>query len=270
MTQSGSRFREFFGDFKKNRLQSISGLFVCDFIRKGFFMHLKARISPGLFISGLLVSLITLSLLPFYSHAQTSSSTLGSSDDETQELSYEDLLGRLKTHKSKIKKEQYHPYDDLFIHTSLGLVSSFSTFNWQNKSYSWQQNGINLGLGADLFSRLWYTEGVFRNYGVSSSSGQELTLRQLDFRIGYKDELQNPFKYHLGFGLSTRSLKITNIYTRASAEETTPAMLLYGRLMAQPNPNVSLGLDVTGRTPFVSSGVDRGSVEIGLLTVLSL
>lgn len=231
------------------------------------FNPLKLRNQSYIFAILMFVFLSTISL---GAAAQSSSAQSSLRDDEAQEISYDSLLSQLQSRQKKIVKEQHSPYDDVFVHASLGLVSSYSTFNWQNKISSWQQNGINLGLGADLFSRYWYGEGIFRNYGISSSSGQELTLRQYDFRIGFKDEIQFPFKYHLGFGLSTRTLKMTDLYTQASAEENSPAMLLFGRLMAQPNPNVSIGLDFCGRTPFASSGVDRGSLEFGLVTVLSL
>lgn len=196
------------------------------------------------------------------------STVLAASMADTEEVSYDDLLQQLRSHKSKYRKETVNSYDRLRIHTRMGLVSSFSSIAPLQKQQNWQQSGIQLSIGADLFSENWYTEGSFRNYGVSTKGREELSLRQLDFKIGYTDIIHSPWSFDFGAGLSTRTIEYR--LDSIKAEETSPAFLLYGGLRGQITPIVSMGFEVGGRSPFANSNIDRGSIEMGFLVGLSL
>lgn len=193
-----------------------------------------------------------------------------SQNEATEELTYDDLLSELKSHQSRFQKETHHPYDDLLIHAGLGLVSTVSSIEVQGSHKNWQQNGLELSVGADLFSKKWYTEGTFRNYGVESSGMTELSMKQLDFKIAFRDQLHNPLVYHLGAGLSTRSINYSDPFAKLSLSENSPAFLAFGGIGSELTPLVTIGLEVGARSPFVSSHLDRGSLELGLLLKLSI
>lgn len=188
---------------------------------------------------------------------------------DSQELTYEDLLGELKSRQSNMKKDAYHPYDDLLIHMGVGFVTTFSSLSVMGQSKSVQQSGLELSVGADLFSNQWYTEGTFRNYGVESNAREEISVKQLDFKIGFREQLQKPWAYHLGAGISTRSLKYSSVGNAINLEETSPAFLGFMGVEAQVSPFVSFGFEIGGRSPF-SSSLDRGSLEMGLILGLSI
>ena len=130
---------------------------------------------------------------------------------EYEEVGYEDLVRQISSKKKNLEdRRQPHPFDQVMIHSGLGYVNSFTVMDIQNKESQKYQNGIELSLGVDLFSENWYAETSFRNFGVTSYGSEEIILKELDLKVGYKDRLQKPFVFKIDGGLANRYLKINN------------------------------------------------------------
>jgi hypothetical protein len=182
-----------------------------------------------------------------------------------QDLSYDELLQEIQTHKSTLQNSSLPlPPENLQFHGGLGTITSYSTIKAFNQKKHFEQSGMQFSVGADLFSKQWFTEGTFRNYGSVIQSDEELFLKQLDLKVGYRSSWRYPWTSRVGGGLSTRSLKYTDLLRRKSQEETSPAFLLWGGITAQLSPAIGLGFEVGGRAPFVNSQLDQGSFELAL------
>lgn len=191
--------------------------------------------------------------------------TIVTSDPGSQDLSYDELLQEIQTHKSTLQSTSVlPPPENLQFHGGLGTITSYSTIKAFNQMKHFEQSGMQFTVGADLFSKQWFTEGTFRNYGSVIQSDEELYLKQLDLKVGHRSSWKYPWTSRLGGGLSTRNLKFTDLLRRKSQEETSPAFLLWGGISAQLSQAIGLGFEIGGRAPFVNSQLDQGSVELAL------
>ncbi len=201
--------------------------------------------------------------LPFKGLAMNSEET----SPDYEEVSYEDLLNRISNKKSYLKKESSSPFDEVLIHFGLAYVTSFSATSIPSNSLSNQLSGLQLSLGINLFSPHWYSEATWRNFGVHSRFSQEISLRELDFRIGFQEDLSAKWKYRLGTGLATRFMHYSDNKS-VNIDATTPALLINFGLFTPISDFVSLGAEVSGRSPLVSSS-DRGSWDLSLQSLTS-
>ena len=193
-----------------------------------------------------------------------------SSGKDYQEVSYDDLLNELNAKKTNIRKDTQSSLDTVMIHAGLGYVNSFSNFRTNGQNESRYQNGLQLSLGIDLFSPNWYSEGVFRNYGVTSQGSEDINLKEFDLKVGYKAPISNIWAYSFGTGIANRFLKITDSSRDVSVNETTPSFMLSGGFYATPSKNISVGLEANARTPFVSDTADQNSFDFALKVITSL
>ena len=123
-----------------------------------------------------------------------------------QEVSYDDLVNELNSQKTRMQVKKTSSFDEVKINAGVGYVNSFSNISTQKQNFNRHTNGIQLSVGMDLFSPNWYSEGIFRNYGVTTSGSEELNLKDLDLRIGYRQNLEKIWDYTLSAGLSNRFL----------------------------------------------------------------
>jgi hypothetical protein len=144
----------------------------------------------------------------------------------------------------------------------MNVVSQDSTINEHS-------SGIQLSLGIDLFSPNWYSEGIFKNYGVSTKGTQELKLREFDLKIGYTNTLKSIWSYSLSTGLSNRFLTFSDKSKNINIDETTPSLIISTGIKAQLHKNLSLGAEISAHSAFVDTA-DRNSADIALRLTTTL
>lgn len=194
-----------------------------------------------------------------------------SSDPDTEELTYDDLVNELSRKQRQVRSPTARdPFETVKIHAGLGSVSSFSTFVIDGKSAARYQNGMQIAIGVDLFSDVWFSEAAWRNFGETRSGTEEHLLRELDLKIGYRGDLQGPWSYRLQSGLAQRHLRLSDPSRALNIDETMPGLYLGLGTSARLSPVVSLNFDVSGRTPVINQTVDKGSIDFALEFKLSL
>ena len=214
-------------------------------------------------IKSVLVLLPLMSLPTMVQAAATSS-------DGYEEVSYDDLLNELSAKKRSMVKNQDSSFDDVRLHAGIGYVNGFTNISAANGNYNRHANGIQLSLGMDLFSPNWYTEGVFKNYGVTSSGSEEMTLRELDLKIGYTDKLESIWSYSISSGLSNRFLQFSDSAKNISVNDTTPSLIISTGVSAQVHKNLSIGAEVSGHTAMVNKTADKNSFDFAFRLSTSL
>jgi len=187
---------------------------------------------------------------------------------EVEEITYEQLVDRISQKKSILKSETLSAFDDVLIHASLGFVNSFSKAEVAGQITDNHHSGLQLSLGVNLFSPRWYSEAVWRNFGYQNQNGQEIGLRELDFRVGHQDDLSSRWRYRMGTGLVTRFLRISDAKKSVDIDATTPGLLVNFGLYASMNQFISLGGETSYRSPLVASQ-DRGSWDFTLQAITS-
>jgi hypothetical protein len=179
-----------------------------------------------------------------------------------EEVGYEDLVRQISAKKKSYEtKPEVQPFDQVMIHAGLGYVNSFSEMVVNNRNVQRYQNGMELSVGVDLFSDQWFAESSFRNFGVTNYGSEELILKELDLKIGYKNHLQKPFMFRIEGGLANRYLHISDSVQNYGADDTTPMLMGQAGLAAQLSPNISLGLDFSAKSTLVTHTADKSAFD---------
>jgi hypothetical protein len=214
----------------------------------------------------ILVALILSSLSVTSTLVQAASDSKG----DYQEISYDDLLNELSAKKRAVTKKDTSDLDDVRLHAGVGYANSFTNISAQGQNFNRHAAGIQLSVGMDLFSPQWYSEGVFRNYGSSSSGTEDFTLREIDLKIGYTDKLESIWSYTLSSGLSNRFLKFSDAAKNVSVDTTTPSLVISTGFMGQVHKNLSIGAEFGARSALVNDTADKNSFDFALRLTTSL
>lgn len=190
-------------------------------------------------------------------------------DSEYEEVSYDDLLNELSAKKRSVSRSS-DSLDNVRLHAGIGYTNSFTNISANKQNYNRHANGIQLSLGMDLFSPNWYSEGVFKNYGVTGTGSEELSLRELDLKIGYTNTLESIWSYTISSGLSNRFLRFTDSAKRVSVDETTPSLIISTGFNARVHKYISLGAEISAHSAMVSSTADKNSFDFAFRLTTSL
>lgn len=185
--------------------------------------------------------------------------------EDYEEIGYEDLVRQIGAQKRGLESSrQTHPFDEVRIHSGVGYVNSFSQMQINSRNVQRYQNGIQLALGVDLFSKNWFAETSFRNFGLTTYGSEELLLKELDLKLGYKDDIRPNLGFRLQGGLANRYLKINDGSNGVNVDDTTPMMTGSAGIIGQINQYLGFGFDVSGKSALISRTADKSAIDFTL------
>lgn len=187
-----------------------------------------------------------------------------------EEVSYDDLVNELKQRKQTITRAETSSFDEVRLHAGIGYTNSFTNISANNQNYNRHATGIQLHIGMDLFSENWYSEGVFKNYGVTSYGTEEMTLREVDLKLGYTNKLDSLWNYSISSGLSNRFLHFSDSIRSVDLDNTTPSLIIATGFSAQVHKNFSIGAELTSNMPIVNRTADKNSFDFAFRLTTSL
>ncbi|MEI2659951.1 MAG: hypothetical protein V9G11_08520 [Bifidobacterium adolescentis] len=118
--------------------------------------------------------------------------------------------------------------------------------------------------GIDLFTQDLYAEGVFRNFGVTPVPHENLTLRELDLKIGYKQNIDPMWIFKLSTGLANRYLNYENTSEKWSQDAITPSFLGAFAISSKISSKLYFTTELSGRSALISNTIDKNSVDLTL------
>lgn len=178
-----------------------------------------------------------------------------------EEVSYDDLVNQISSTNRNYRPTDNAAFEQVKLHFGAGYVSSFSQLQLDSKNVQRYQNGLQLSLGIDLFSRQWFGETSFRNFGITNYGSEEIRLREFDLKMGYIDTIQNPLDFRIMGGLTTRYLQVHDGVKDIHIDDTTPGLMIGAGLAFRINPVVSLGFDIAGRSALIGQTADKSSID---------
>ncbi len=180
------------------------------------------------------------------------------------EVTYDDLLSELKSKTTKIQTKNMSSFDDITIHAGIGYINSFTQLSYEGSQFIRYQNGIQLAMGVDLFSPFWYAEGVFRNFGVTEYQQEELSLREFDLKIGFKNQLRGPIYLNIGTGLANRYLNYSDQSKQIKFNSSSPNWIVTAGIYGQLFKMMSLGIELGAKNAVIPRTYDKGSFDFTL------
>ncbi len=191
----------------------------------------------------------------------------GAVEKEYEEVPFDTIVEDLNQHikqktKYNINEESSDPFDRMTIYTSFGLLQTINFFQFDNETKSRFREGINIGVGVDLFNPNWIAEANIKNYGKSTKPNEVFSLREFDLRLSYRELKANNISYKFVQGLGARYLRFQNLEVQKNYKEQTPIYLLGVSLDSQISKQFSLGFELSGTTALISETVDRNSINL--------
>lgn len=192
------------------------------------------------------------------------------SADAAEEIPYDQLVRELNSRVNKQQKQWVQsssgdPFEQLQIHFSLGLLQTFNALFVNQKQISRLEDGIQLGIGIDLFSTEWVAEGILKNFGQSVHNDSTLALREFDLRLSYiKPVPQQKMKVRFANGLGARYLRFTQEKSQIDLYQTTPVYSMGLGLLIPVGSHFDLDFEVQGHVALISDSIDRHGLAMTL------
>jgi hypothetical protein len=208
------------------------------------------------FISVMLITLVGLAVIR--AHAD---------DDETTYSGYQDIVNDLSSSRYDAgSAAASDDFDVIRFHAGVGLITSHISLDLPHGlPSSMTMSGYEAHLGIDLFSPNWMAEGAVRSYDPEHFGGGEISLKEFDLLFLYSDKLSKGAEFNMGVGLAARYLDFTDKVNGAfEHRSTTPATIFTSGVFLNLNSYVSVGPQISYRSPLTHDSADRGSFDGGL------
>jgi hypothetical protein len=190
------------------------------------------------------------------------------SSGESEEVSYDQLVRELN---SRVSKQQRHwvqtnsvdPFDTLKIHFSLGFIQSINTLSINDRTFSRFEDGLQLGVGIDLFSTEWVAEGVLKNFGQSKTDEGTLALREFDLRLAYLQQApQSRMKFRFANGLGARYLRYNGLLSNGNQFQTTPVYSMGIGMLVPVGSHFDIDFEIQSHLSLISDSVDKHGLAL--------
>lgn len=187
-------------------------------------------------------------------------------EEETVEVTYDELVEKIRSkQRNYTQKRAVTAWDQVAIYPSFAFIQTMTQVSADSKE-DYFQKGLQIGIGMELFTPYWFSEAAYRNFGITKSKSYELSLKELDFKVGHKNLLSENIEFRISLGVSTRQFRLTNEETGFHNEEKNPALISsVGLFTNSPNSPVMLGAELNYRSLLVSSQTDKGSLGLNFI-----
>jgi hypothetical protein len=187
-------------------------------------------------------------------------------DDDRSYSSYDDIIKELSSSRYEAPTDTGSQEELIRFHAGVGLLTSRVGLNLPNNYPSSRTlQGFEARLGIDLFSRHWIAEGAIRAYDPEIFSNVEMSLKEFDLTVSFRDRLAAPIEYTIGAGMTARYLDfIGNIPEGVSQHNSTPSSVLNGGLIFRFNSALNIGAIASYRNPLIQDTADDGSLDASL------
>lgn len=184
-------------------------------------------------------------------------------EEGVEELSYQDLVDQLKAKRKKVAAPRAsHRLDDIDLHASIAMATTFSNYRVGDRSMTRGMNGFQIGLGIDLFTPQWMAELALRNFGTRESGTESHALREVDLKVMHRQSLGSRLGFRAGTGLSTRYIRFSDPVHNISVSEESPNLIIAGGLDSILTEQVNVGAELSVRTALVDQSLDRNSADL--------
>jgi hypothetical protein len=202
-----------------------------------------------------------------------SSATMAQTDDEY--IKYEQIVKELQSQvdrpevaapvirTKKPKAEFTDSFADIMIHVGLGGAIRTQTVGFNSagaaSNFNLFERGYQGALGVDLFSKRWLVEGTVRSFASQDNPNLISSLKEIEMKLLYRQNVQPSMEARYGFGLGARSLSISTPYIQIS--ESTPVAIGSVGFGYYINSMLSVGVEGAVRSAMISDSRDRFSVD---------
>lgn len=209
-----------------------------------------------IFVS-LVVFALTFVLLP---------SAMAIPSDENSYSGYDDIVKELSSSRYEAPTDASSQEEMIRFHAGVSLLTSRVGLNLPD-SYptSRTMQGFEARLGIDLFSRHWIAEGAIRSYDPEKFNNVEMSLKEFDLTVSFRDRLATPIEYTIGAGMTARYLDFIGSLPQGIAQNnSTPSSVLSGGLIFRFNSALNIGAIASYRNPLIQDTADDGSLDASL------
>lgn len=202
------------------------------------------------------------SLLCLATFVQITVDTCFAADDESYS-GYESIIKELSASHYSHVNQTAKPNEVIRFHAGVGMITSRLSLDLPSGlPDATTLRGYEARFGIDLFSPNWIAETAVRTFDPEPILNTQLSLREFDLLIVYNNEIGRPLHFNIGGGISARYLDLQGqIANDIAPSNTTPASILTAGISARFTPQISMGAQVSLRSPIVQETIDRGSLD---------
>lgn len=188
--------------------------------------------------------------------------TMAEVNDEN-EVSYDGILAELSSNSSSALGEDPDPFAHVLIHGGFAFATTWVSAEPQDHDHvNGLLKGVEASFGIDLFSRHWLAEGAIRSFDQERlDNTARVSLKEFDLKGIYRENLSRYLILRLGLGLSARYMNYTPLDGSPTLKQTTPSSVAMLGFQAPLTKVLSLGIDVSMRTPLIEETFDKTAMD---------
>ncbi len=203
------------------------------------------------------------------------SSTPASADDDSLEvdmMDYDAIVRELNTATSPGARSRARvspdtsddPLATVLFHGGVGFASTLERIRHAGQRIDMHQQGIQAAFGIDLFSDHWLAEGTARSFGGADYGKYNISLKEFDLKLYYRDRIGPKLGLRLGAGLSARYLRVIDSPRQAGFVYTTPSSVAVIGMEFFVVPGLSIGAELSSRNALIAETSDRNAADATL------
>lgn len=194
-----------------------------------------------------------------------------SMDDDEDVVGYDVIVNNLNrqvstsdattTKARQPKPTAEDPFENVWMHAGAGYVQVVQSIALPDGATAYlNQKGVQASLGIDLFSPNWSAEGTVRSFNDNDDKTTQVSLKEFELKMFFKDRFTRAVGYHVGGGISGRYMTLAAA-GQATVDYTTPSTVGTVGIDLFLTDRFSVGADVSGRSAMISDTLDRGSLD---------
>ncbi len=192
-------------------------------------------------------------------------------DDEEETYSYDVIVNSLNrqvesqdqatSRARNTNVTSNDPFENVWMHAGAGLVNVTQTIDYDDGSKAYlNQKGVQASLGIDLFSPNWMAEGTVRSFDDNEDTSTQVSLKEFELKIFFKDRMAKNLGYRVGGGLSGRYMTITR-QGLETLDYSTPSSVGTVGIDLFLTDRFSLGAEISARSAMIAETLDRSSLD---------
>lgn len=209
-------------------------------------------------------------LLSFFwcSPGQALTSPNLNSNSELEEIPFDEVVrelnSRINRRQSSLESVNLEDvYDSLKIHFYLALAQSFTQLDTAGLKHGRLDDGMQLGMGIDLFSPDWVAEGLLKNFGRSKRADTLFALREFHMRLSYLQRAPHaPFLIRIANGLGARVMTYEDLGKGLSFSEANPIYTLGLGVLFPMKAQFNLDFEIQAYQSLAAQSVDRNGLGL--------
>ncbi len=192
-----------------------------------------------------------------WTSAQSAERSRYNHEDQSEELTYDDLVEELNLKKQNLSIQNSHQQIRR-REIQFGYALSKMSYRLIRQDKSFSMGGVDLRLSTEIPNQSWFWTAGIKSFATLSSSGSSLENKLVHGYFLKQDILANNLTYFFGAGPSLSFISARGLFNRS--QEQALALDLAGGIRGNLSNDFSWSVDFSAVSPVIGKALKGGVI----------